>query len=422
MTVYLPNKKSKSKFLNISLFISLFLYSFFGILFTTYHIDSFRIPQVIGFIVFIIVIWNFIKSYFRSSQSNILFSLFILWQIFILIRVDNLSIDETRLILFEPIHFLSYLIPFVFFLPITVNSLSKKFEALFFFSLAFMLLHFFLISENPINNFTDTIALSSLAPVGIVLLLSKYVSKKILIGAFLIVVSILFIGLVYGRRSVILNALMLLLFSFGINILINKKINFGFKFLFILVSIIVFVFLIDFFLTNADENSFQIFNRIDTDSRSFVIDAFVKDFKSIDYLIGRGIDGTYYNPMKYWNFSDDDYRDVVYRTNIENGFLYIIMKGGIIYLLLFLLILFRAIYLGFFKSKNLLIKGLASYLFIYFVDMFAYGQPSFSIKYCLVWICISLCYSRNFRNINEKELIGYFDSDKKSILNNSINI
>ncbi len=405
--------KKKSKYLNKSLFVSFLLYSIFGILFSIYSINYFRIPMTIGIVVFAIVIWNLFNYYLMYSQSYILFSLFIIWQFIIVIRFDSIDIEKIRFIFFDPNHLLSYLVPFLFFLPVNLRSLSNIIKALFFYSLAFMLLHFFIIFKYPVNNITDTFVLSSLAPIGIILLLSKYVNAKILIASLIILFSILYIALIYGRRSVILNTLLILLFSFVMNVMYNENIKLDLKFIYILISIFIFIFSINFLLINVDKNYFQIFDRNDTDSRSYVIKAFLKDFKSVDYIIGRGIDGSYHNPISYWNFSNDDYRDVVYRTNIENGFLYLIMKGGIINLLLFLLILFKAIYLGFFRSKNFLIKGIASYLFIYFVDMFAFGQPTFSIKYCLVWISIAVCFSKKYRSLNELQLKTILNSRNK---------
>ncbi len=224
--------------------------------------------------------------------------------------------------------------------------------------------------------------------------------------------TILIIGLVYGRRSVVVNAALFILFWFNINVFINHKIRFEFKIIAVIFAIFSCGYLIYYFLGNVNESSFEIFNRINEDSRSDVFKAFIKDFGYSDYLVGRGIDGSYYDPMKYWNFANDDYREVNYRTNIENGFLYMIMKGGLIYLITFLLILLRAVYLGFFKSKNSLVKGLASYLLIYLFDMFVYGQPTFSIKYCLVWISISVCLSTKMLNMDEKKLLEFIKVTK----------
>lgn len=399
------NLQNKSHFLNVSLFLSIFFYSFFGILFSVYSIDYFRIPQTISIIVFFVVSYYFIIHYLKYSKK-ILFTVFFVSQIFIVIRLSNINVEVLRLILFDTLHFSSYLIPFVVFLPIRLSSLTKIFSNLFIFSLIFILLHLYLIYQNPINNFTDFIVISSLPPVGIILLLARYVNKKLVVSSFIIVITVLIIGLIYGRRSVVVNASLFILFFFSINILVNEKIRFEFKIITVLFAIFGCIYLMNYFIGSMDSSNFEIFNRIDEDSRSDVFNAFIKDFDSFDYFVGRGIDGSYYNPMKYWNFTNDDYKEVNYRTNIENGFLYMIMKGGLIYLVSFLLILLRAIYLGFFKSKNLLVKGLAAYLLIYFFDMFVYGQPTFSIKYCLVWICISFCLSKKMLKMSEGQLIA----------------
>lgn len=132
-------------------------------------------------------------------------------------------------------------------------------------------------------------------------------------------------------------------------------------------------YLIYYFIGNVNESNFEIFNCINEDFCLDVFKVFIKDFGYFDYLVGRGIDGLYYDFMKYWNFVNDDYREVNYRINIENGFLYMIMKGGLIYLVIFLLIFLCVLYLGFFRFKNFLVKGFVFYLMIYLFDMVVYG-------------------------------------------------
>jgi hypothetical protein len=415
------NHSSKNLYFDTYMYIiiCLLIYSFFGILFSIYQIDYFRIPQLVFIFIFLNLIWNFIKFFFNYSLKNNIFSIFIIWQFFIIIRINNFNIDEIRLILFEPTHFLSYLTPFVVFLPISSIFSHKKILILLFFSLFFILLHFFVIYNYPVNNLSDLIIMSSLAPVGILLLLSKYLNKYLLFSTIIIILLIIFIALFYGRRSILISSILYIIFSLFINLLKNNKLNSSFKFIIILFISLISFYSIYLFIENSDNSSFQIFNRINIDSRSDVFEAFFKDFKIQDYFIGRGIDGGYFQTINYYNFTDTDFHQVTYRTNIENGFLYMIMKGGIIYLILFLLILFNAIYLGFFKSNNFMVKSFSSYLLIYFIDMFSYGQPTFVFKYFLVWICISFCYSQRIRILNDNQIIKFLNTDKL-ILNSTI--
>lgn len=406
--------KNNSKVIDnyIYLFISIFLYSFFGILFSIFTNSLYRLPQTIAFIFFLVITFKLVSSYINQKRKNILFSIFLILQFFIIIRIDLFSVNELRLILFDSNHFLSYLIPLVILIPIRLNNMNKIFYSFLIFSIAFLILNFFLIVKFPVNNFTDLIVISSLPPAGILLLLSKYSKKIIIIPALVVVFSILVIGLIYGRRSVIISATLFILFSYFINVIFNKRVRNSLKIVSLVIIATLSFYTINYFINTVDRSKFAIFDRADEDSRSYVLNAFNKDFKFNDYIIGRGIDGAYYNPIKYWNFDNKESKKVSYRTNIENGFLYIILKGGIFWLFLFLIIMFKAIYLGFFKTKNLFTKALVCYLLIYFIEMLAYGQPTFSIKYFLVWICISLCSSRRFRNINEKQLVSLINRNK----------
>lgn len=408
--ITITKKKSPLLYNNLYMYISVFLYSFFGILFSIFKNDYFRLPQLVAFVIFFMIAYRLVNYYILFKRYAILFSFFFLWQLFVVLRMQFYNVNELRLILFDPLHFLSYLLPFAIIIPIRINKMITIFYSFLIFSASFLLLNIFLIIMFPINNFTDQIAISSLPPAGILLLLSKYSKKTITISAIVIVFSILFIGLMYGRRSVILSAALFIFLGYFVNILLNNKLRFSFKLVAFLLFFFISIYSITKFINSGDNNQFAIFDRADTDSRSDVITAFAKDFKFNDYIIGRGIDGAYYNPMKYWSFDNEESRDVTFRTNIENGFLYLVMKGGVIWLFLFLTILFRAIYLGFFKSKNLFSKALACYLFIYFIDMFVFGQPTFSIKYLLVWVCIVICTSIRFRSINENQLMRLINS------------
>lgn len=385
-------------------FISIFLYSFFGLLYSVYKNNYFRYPQLIAFIVFIYVVFQLLFSYINRKNTSKLISIFFAWLFFIIIRIKFYNTNELRLILYESIHLLSYLVPVAILLPIKMYILKYSFIYLTIFSILFLSINFFLIYKYPLNNLTDLIVISSLPPAGIVLLLANYTKKLLVILNVFVVISVLLIGLTYGRRSVCISSLLYLTSSFMLNVVVNKKIETSYRIIiFTLFTILCFA-TINYFIGTVDKNQFAIFDRVDTDSRSDVFKAFINDFKMIDYIIGRGIDGTYYNPIDYYTFDNEDSKFVKYRTNIESGFLYIIMKGGFIYLCLFLTFLFRAIYLGILKSNNLFTKALASYLIIYLIDMTTYGQPTFSIKYLLVWLCILLSSSKRFRNINEKDL------------------
>lgn len=141
-------------------------------------------------------------------------------------------------------------------------------------------------------------------------------------------------------------------------------------------------------------------SRINEDTRSGVEQFFYQSFngKELDWIFGRGINGTYYCPI----FKN------VYRDVIETGYLFMILKGGLIYLCLFMFILLYSAYLGFFKTKNSLSKAMSLYLLVHLISLIPFGLPSFSFEYIIVWICVLYCQSGKFRALTDAMLKNHF--------------
>lgn len=397
----------KNLYLNL-IFVGLILYSLFGLLFSVYSLQIFRVPQIFGIIFFLIAIF-FSKKY--KYSKSIIFLFFFFWEIIIVLRMKDFSSNVLVSEFLDPINLMTYFIPLVFLNTVSLNHILYYLKIIFFTALIFWALHLYLIYEFPINNLTDTIAITTSSTAGILLLMYSYLNKKQVYFCLIIILSNIFIGMVYGRRSVILISLLFILFTAIHYFIINEKISKSRKVISLtLLSIGLFI-AFQFSPNLIDVKGFEILNRVNVDTRSDVFNAFHKDFEFEDYFFGRGIDGTYLNPMNYWNFKNDDFREVSHRSNIENGYLYMIMKGGIIYLGLFLAMVFQSLYYGFYKSKNNLSKALSFYIFIYLMDMVTYGQPGFNLKYFLLWICISLLYNKKFRDFNESEINSFFKTN-----------
>jgi predicted membrane protein len=131
------------------------------------------------------------------------------------------------------------------------------------------------------------------------------------------------------------------------------------------------------------------------ESRSRVFTDFFEDFNSSsDWLFGRGLEGTVRRTIMEEGISN----------TIENGFLFLILKGGLIYTALFVVILLRASYLGVFKSKNDIVKALASLIFIHVVMMLYFNLPDYSTRYVLIWIFASVCFTPEMRNLSNEEV------------------
>jgi hypothetical protein len=130
-------------------------------------------------------------------------------------------------------------------------------------------------------------------------------------------------------------------------------------------------------------------------SRSAVFDDFFEDFKSpSDWIFGRGIEGRVFRSIK-----SEGSLDI-----IEQGYLTIILRGGLLYLIPFVLIFINGIYLGLFKSNNDLTKGLAIIALLHLALMFYFNLPDYSTYYIFTWIAVVSCFNAKIRNYSDVEI------------------
>lgn len=139
------------------------------------------------------------------------------------------------------------------------------------------------------------------------------------------------------------------------------------------------------------------------DSRENVARYFEKDMlNSTDIWFGRGLNGMYYCPQRY--VVDGKYEYVKYRYAIETGFYHLILKGGIIFAVLHVLILFGAVINGLFFSKNMVVKAFSLWILLSLIELYPFGWPSFSIKFLLIWIGACICYDKAFLIMSNEQI------------------
>lgn len=102
------------------------------------------------------------------------------------------------------------------------------------------------------------------------------------------------------------------------------------------------------------------------------------------------------------------------RLSNEVGILNVFTWTGIIGVILYLLVFFKASYLAVNKSNNIYAVMLG--VFIAFRWFYAWIEDinSFTLNYFMLWIMIGLCFSKSFRSMTNKEVTiwvrGIFDS------------
>jgi hypothetical protein len=250
---------------------------------------------------------------------------------------------------------------------------------------------------------------------GFILLTSFYHPKKNAVIALIVILLALLLVTILARRNVMLLCACFLSFTFFIIPVINKNISWIKKALFIFSFIFIVMIGYNVFLSNQYGIFSKITKRATADTRETVFLYYFLDMSEIDFLIGKGINGTYFCPGidREWSGGEDTkYRNLDDRFFIECGYLQLILNGGVIYLFIYLLILIPAIIKGLFFSRNIFSKTCAILLFIHLIDMAPFGLPSFSLRYFLVWFCVAICFSKEMRLKEEEDMKAFLFYEK----------
>lgn len=141
------------------------------------------------------------------------------------------------------------------------------------------------------------------------------------------------------------------------------------------------------------------FSNLRESSREEITAAMISDFAShpLAWFFGRGIYGSYQLPSGG------------YRQWMEWGFLYQILKGGIIYLIVYVGILLYSFKKAFFNSNNTLFKAMGCLCLWQVLELIPFGLPSMTAQYFLVWWFVGIINRKEMREMNDNEIMYYFN-------------
>jgi hypothetical protein len=141
-----------------------------------------------------------------------------------------------------------------------------------------------------------------------------------------------------------------------------------------------------------------------TDTRTFLFIELFSDMSDDELIIGRGVLGTYYSP--YFAYTEKHHLegDSSTRSISEVGYLEMILKGGFVMMILYLLILLPAAFLGIFKSKNIIARMSGYFILSYLVLWTVSYYPVYSAEYILLWMAVGTATSRSARNIKNSDI------------------
>ena len=133
------------------------------------------------------------------------------------------------------------------------------------------------------------------------------------------------------------------------------------------------------------------------DSRTEVENSFYASMDVRSWIWGRGWFGQYYDYI----FKD-------YRSSIETGYLALILRGGIIYLILYVFIFLYSGIRGLFFSNSVFVKAFAIMLLMNIFELYPWGWPLFNFKFFVMWIGVYICNNPFYLSLNDKKVKTIF--------------
>jgi hypothetical protein len=416
---YLLVRKSELKILNF-FWIGFLVYTLSYTISITTHVNYVvcQLFQVIGLLIFIPSACTLMKFKIEDKYLQVLFFLYIAWLTITTQRDFLFEYDFIKVMLFDAyIGIFLYFAPLILLFPKNLFLYNKVFDVIVILGIFYFLYDVLFIkyllnpdgtdttSRTIVEYFSKTLAV----PCYFLLLTYKYHSNKRKVLAALAIILIILFTLIRARRGLLIMSIISLLFTYLLYLNLSKQ-----KVAIVLGSLFLGVFLIifgiEFFRVNQDGLFNLITERGFEDTRSQVELCFIMDMNTLDWIIGKGINGQYFCP----GIDPDGYNGYqTYRSVIETDYLQIILKGGLISLGLFLLIAIPAIFKGFFYSKNQLSKAAAIWILFSLINMYPSTVVTFTMHYLLVWISIGICYTKSIRKIPDEILQSYFLSNGK---------
>lgn len=170
----------------------------------------------------------------------------------------------------------------------------------------------------------------------------------------------------------------------------------------VLMAVAALLISVLFVASNIDVLSEKVFNRFSSrvgeDTRSGVEELFLADFATSpieDWIWGRGLDGGYYQEM----YDADTGELETNRLGIETGYLNNVLKGGILYAAVIVIVMFICLVRSI-KIKNIYSIYLRWVFLLFFIDLYATVlMGAFSVKAIMFWFCVSMALSREYPHL-----------------------
>lgn len=301
--------------------------------------------------------------------------------------------------------FSHYFFPLVLLVSIDLRSLFRFLNKLIYFQtllLILVLINFRYWLEDAFLFDNISRILMSISGILFLVLAPYYKSQRLLL-TINIVLSMLINVLIARRAETIF---LVQLFVLGITLMTKSNV----------LRLVNLIFLLALFylmaVGTAVTDKFQ--DRLDTkfENRGNLFEEVTSDLESTNsWLLGKGASGTYRSKSITGDWSQ--------RIVIENGYYNMVLKSGVLYLLLFLILVLIAIYRGLFKSNNRFSKSLSFFLIVYLTLMVGHGVFEFSFRTLFVWFAIALNLNRDIIKLKDGEIDFLVKAASKVKIQNS---
>ena len=194
-----------------------------------------------------------------------------------------------------------------------------------------------------------------------------------------------------ARRGGLATSILYLVLMWGMYSFNDRHVS---KVKMILMALAVVGVCLVLFSNMADSFFSTLMERGTADSRSGVEEGFYKDMDSAsDWIFGRGWFGQYFEPAYG-----------IFRSSIETGYLALILRGGLLYLIPYVGILGLSFYNGYFKSRNLFCKSFAIICLMQIICLYPYGWPAFNFLHFVIWLGVWICNSKVLRIMSDSQI------------------
>ena len=92
------------------------------------------------------------------------------------------------------------------------------------------------------------------------------------------------------------------------------------------------------------------------------------------------------------------------RTGLEIGVLHLILKGGLLYFIPYVVTLSLCAYKGLTKSNNYLCRAFGAIAFARIISLITFGVPYFTIQEMIVWTGVMICNSPHYLKMTDQEV------------------